>query len=185
MTEPFLAFMSQMPLPGSCALQALAPFKEENWLNILLKHLTYPKTRRSRVDCCDNIHGSLLCPPTSQELSPALLLRLLLLSILVHLWGRLWVWFPRFVWDQAVWLQCHVSTWCDREFFILLAEPNYMDIKMNDFPFGILKSSQNWGLDQVLTGFKRTSITCSRPSIHVKQNPLACLRDHPLPTKAG
>lgn len=42
-------------------------------------------------------------------------------------------------------------TW---ELFILLAELSYKDIKMNDFSFGILLSSQNWALDQVLIGRK-------------------------------
>lgn len=63
------------------------------------------------------------------------------------------------------------------EFFILLAEPNCMDIKMNDFSFGILSSSQNLELDQVPTGCKSNFLKLPRSNLHINQNPLANLSD--------
>lgn len=65
-------------------------------------------------------------------------------------------------------------TW---EFLLLLAEPNYMDIKMDGFPFGILSSSQNSELDWVLTGCKSNFIKLPRPNLHIHQNPLANLSE--------
>lgn len=65
-------------------------------------------------------------------------------------------------------------TW---EFFIFLAEPTYMDIKLNDFPFVILKSSQNLELDQILTRCKSTFIKLSRSNLYVNQNPPVNLSD--------
>lgn len=62
-------------------------------------------------------------------------------------------------------------------FFIFLAKPTYMDIKMNDFPSVILKSFQNFDLDQILTECKSTFIKLSRLNLHVNQNPPVNLSD--------
>lgn len=97
------------------------------------------------MDCGDNIHDGLLGPPTSQAPPLAYLLPALTLhpapSSSPGRPRQLWVWFPHFVWNCEIKLQhrgnlgCVCVTW---EAFVLWAEPKYLDLKMNDFPFATL-----------------------------------------------
>lgn len=167
--------MLQIPLLDSVHCNALTP--RGLGKHIILKNLTHPKARRPRADCCDNIRDSLLCPTQSGRLPQLILEFLFWLSILVHPCSHFGCGFLTLCGIGLSYYSTKQALGVIREFFILLAEPTYKDIKMNDLPFGILSFFQNLELDQVLTGCKGTFKKLPSPNRHRNQNPLANLHD--------